>query len=83
MLYDDHAPGHIAISVNEVLTIKGIPLFPQPPYSPDLSPFDFFHFPKLKFHLKGLLFVTVDNIQRVVTDQLRELPHEDFQYCYR
>jgi len=25
----------------------------------------------------------VDNIQKVVTDQLRALPHEDFQHCYR
>jgi hypothetical protein len=26
---------------------------------------------------------TVDNIQKVMTDQLRALPHEDFQHCYR
>jgi hypothetical protein len=25
----------------------------------------------------------VDNIQKVVTDQLKALPHEDFQHCYR
>jgi hypothetical protein len=25
----------------------------------------------------------VDNTQKVVTDQLRALPHEDFQHCYR
>jgi hypothetical protein len=25
----------------------------------------------------------VDNVQKVVTDQLRALPHEDFQHCYR
>ena len=58
-------------------------MFPQPPYSPDLSPVDFFLFPKLKFHLKGRHLGTVDNIQEVVTDQLRALPHEDFQRCYR
>ena len=39
--------------------------------------------PKLKFHLKGRHFGTVDNIQKVVIDQLRALPHEDFQHCYR
>ena len=55
-----------------------ISVVPQSPYSPDLSPCDFFLFPKLKFHLKGRHFGTVDNIQKVVTDQLRELPHEDF-----
>jgi len=41
-----------------------------------------FLFPKLKFHLKGRHFGTVDNIQKVVTEQLRPLPHEDFQHCY-
>jgi len=25
----------------------------------------------------------IHNIQKVVTDQLRALPHEDFQHCYR
>jgi hypothetical protein len=25
----------------------------------------------------------VDNIQKVVTDQLRALPHEFFQHCYQ
>jgi hypothetical protein len=39
-------------------------------------------FLKLKSHLKGHHFGTVDNIEKVVTDQLRVLPHEDFQHCY-
>jgi len=83
MLHHDNAPYHTAISVNEFLAKKGISLVPQPPYSPDLNPCDFFLFPKLKFHLKGRHFGTVDNILKVVTDQLRALLHEDFQHCYR
>ena len=47
MLHHDIAPCHTAISVIEVLAKKGIPVVPQPPYSPDLSPCDFF-FPKTK-----------------------------------
>jgi len=43
---------------------KGISVVPQPPYSPYLSPWDFFLFPKLKFHLKGRHFETVDDIQK-------------------
>ncbi|EFN79006.1 hypothetical protein EAI_12161, partial [Harpegnathos saltator] len=35
----------------------------QPPYSPDLSPCDFFPFPKLKNVLKGCHFGTLENIQ--------------------
>ena len=82
MLHYNNAPCHTAISVNEFLAKKGISVVLQPPYSPDLSPCDFFLFPKLKFHLKGRHLGTVDNIQKVVTDQLRALPHEDFQHCY-
>ena len=83
MLHHDNAPCHTAISANELLAKKGISVVPQPPYSPELSPCDFFLFPKLKFHLKGRHFGTVDNIQKVVTDQLRALLHEDFQHYYR
>ena len=83
MLHQDNAPCHTAISVKEFSAKKGISVVPQPPYSPDPSPCDFFLFPKLKFHLKGRHFRTVDNILKVVTDQLRALPHEDFQHCYR
>jgi len=82
MLHHYNSPCHTAISVNEFLAKKGISMVPQPPYSPDLSPCDFFLFPKLKFHLKGRHFGTVDNMQKVVTDQLRALLHEDFQHCY-
>jgi hypothetical protein len=64
-----------AILVKEVLIKKCISMVPKPPYSADLSPCDFFLFPKLKFHLEGRNFETVDNIQKVVTDQPRALPH--------
>jgi hypothetical protein len=78
MLNHDNAPCHTAISVNEFLANKSISVVPQPPYSPDLSPCDFFLFPKLKSHLKVRHLGTVDNIRKVVTYQLRALPREDF-----
>jgi len=55
--------------------------FLSPPYSPDLSPCDFFLFPQLKNHLKGRHFGTLDNIQKRVTDELKGIPAEAFQYC--
>jgi hypothetical protein len=82
MLHDVYASWHIAISVNEVLTKKVFQWLRSPPYSPDLSPRYFLLFPKLTFHLKGRNCGTVD-IPKVVTDQLRALPHEDFQHYYR
>jgi transposase len=50
---------------------------PQPPYSPDLSPCDFFYSPRLKNYLKGRHFGTWS-----VTDELKGIPVEAFQHCY-
>ncbi|GFT67918.1 uncharacterized protein TNCV_2286511 [Trichonephila clavipes] len=69
-------------SVNRFLASKNIPVAPQPPYSPDLSPCDFFLFPKLKNHLKGHHFGTLENIQTAVTDQLKGIPISEFHPCY-
>jgi hypothetical protein len=48
------------------------------PYSPDLSPPDYFLFPKLKVKLKGLHFADVPEIQEAVTDELRNVQKVDF-----
>ena len=82
MIHHDNAPCHTAISVIEFLVKNSIPVFPQPPYSCDLSPCDFFLFPKLKFHLKGRHSGTVENIERAVTDQLKAISVSDYQRCY-
>jgi hypothetical protein len=56
-------------------------VIPHPPYSPDLAPCDFFHFPKMKLKLKGRRFDTIEEIQaelqRVFDFQ------EAFQKCRR
>lgn len=83
VLHHDNAPCHTAISINEFLASKNIPVAPQPPYSPDLSPCDFFLFPKLKNYLKGNHFGTVEKIQTAVTDQLKVISVSEFQHCYK
>ena len=83
MLHLNNAPCHTAVSINEFLTEKSILVVPQPPYSPDLSPCDFFLFPGLKNHLKERHFCTSDNIQKNVTDELKGIPAEAFQHCYK
>ena len=60
---------------------KNIFVAPQPPYSPDLTPCDFFLFPKLKTHLKGTHFATFENIQTAVTS-LQAIPVSEFEHCY-
>ncbi|GFT95871.1 putative transposase [Trichonephila clavipes] len=68
--------------LNRSLASKNIPVAPQPPYSPDLSPCDFFLFPKLKNHLKGHPFETLENIQTAVNDQLKAIPISEFPQYY-
>ncbi|GFV88179.1 putative transposase [Trichonephila clavipes] len=70
------------LQLNRLLVSKNILVAPQPPYSPDLSPCDFFLFPKLKNHLKRHHFGTLENIQRAVTDQLKAIPISEFHQCY-
>ena len=38
----------------------GIKTVPQPPYSPDVGPCDFWLFPKLKEKLKGCRYETIE-----------------------
>ncbi|GFW96394.1 putative transposase [Trichonephila clavipes] len=68
--------------LNSFLASKNISVAPQPPYSPDLSPCYFFLFMKLKNHLKGHHFGTLENIQTAVTDQLKAIPISEFHQCY-
>ena len=82
MLHHDNAPCHMTINVIAFLAKKCILVVLQPTYSPDLSPCDFVLFRKLKFHLKGRHFGTVENIEEAVTDQLKEIPVSDYQRCY-
>ena len=54
-----------------------------PPYCPDLSPPDYFLFPKLKMKLKGLHFVDVAEIQDAVTDELKKVQKEAFLAAFQ
>ena len=55
---------------------------PQPPYSPDLAPCDFFLFQKTKSAMKGHHFQSTEDIQRSVTQALNDIPQAAFQECY-
>ena len=82
VLQHDNVPAHTALSTREFLAKKNIPVLPHSPYSPDLAPYDFCLFSKLKSKLMGHHFGTMDNIQEIVTDELYTLTENDFQYCY-
>ena len=53
---------------------KQICVIEHPPYSPDLSPCDYFQFPKLKTAMKGAFYDDVPTIQAAVTQVLKNIP---------
>ena len=55
---------------------------PQPPYSPDMAPCDFFLFPKIKKTLKGHRFTAIDDIKRASLKELKAIPKIEFQKCF-
>jgi transposase len=62
-LHCDNTPAHTEFSVREYLAKSCSHVLPQAPYSPDLPPFDFYLFTKLKSRVKGYHFQTVHHVQ--------------------
>jgi hypothetical protein len=51
--------------------------------SPDLSPTDYFLFPKLKMKLRGLHFENVAEFQEAVTDELKKVQKDEFSAAFQ
>jgi len=68
ILHQDNAPAHNALSVKQFLANKNITVLEHPPYSPDLTPCDFYLFPKIKSVLKGTHFVSAEDVKAKTTD---------------
>ena len=82
VLHHDNAPAYTALSIQEFLAKKNVPVLPRPPYRPDLALCDFYLFPKLKSKLKGHHFGMMENIQKIVTNEQHTLTENDFWHCY-
>ena len=72
--HQDNAPVHNSIVVTDYLTKIGIKTVPQPPYSPDLAPCDFWLFPKLR----GCRYETIEEMKEPVMKVIDTLIQEDF-----
>ena len=57
----------------------GIKTVPQPPYSPDLAPSDFWLFPKLR----GYRYETIEEMKETVTKVIDTLTQEDFHGAFQ
>jgi hypothetical protein len=58
----DNAPAHHALKVHGLLAKKSITKMDHPPYLPDLAPYDFWTFPKLKNAPKKQIFAKIPHI---------------------
>jgi len=77
-LLHDNSPAHSVAKIRQFLTQKQVATLNHPQYSPDLSPPDYFLFPKVKLQLNGARFNTTEEIQKAVTDRLNKILAEDF-----
>jgi hypothetical protein len=69
--HDNATPSHSSILTQQFLAKQKKAVIPHPPYFPDLTPCDFFLFPKMKLKLKGRLFDTIEEIQALLFNLLR------------
>ncbi|UYV62471.1 hypothetical protein LAZ67_2000722 [Cordylochernes scorpioides] len=78
LLHHDNAPAHTSLLVRDFLAKNNTLMMPQPPYSPDLAPCDFFLFPKLKRPMKGRRYATLDEIKTASKEELKKIIKNDF-----
>ena len=79
LFHHDNAPAHSARITKEILKEFRWELLPHPPYSPDRAPSEFFLFPKLKEHLKGVRFNTTDETKHAARTWLQNQPVDFFK----
>lgn len=82
LLHHDNAPAHASLLVREFLAKNNTTILPQPPYSPDLAPCDFFLFPKLKRPMKGRRYATIEEIKTASKEELNKITKNDFSKCF-
>ena len=83
MLHHDNAPAHASLLIREFLAKQDAIVVPQPPYSPDLAPADFFLSPKLKSTLKRCRFQTTEEMKENLLQDLSAIPQNTFQDAFQ
>jgi len=57
-------------------------VIPHPPYSPDLTPWDFLLFPCMKGQMEGKCFADVSEVKKKTLEVLNNMSMEEFQKCF-
>ena len=75
-------PAHSSLLVRNFLAKNNTVIMPQPPYSSDLAPCDFFLFPRLKRPMKGRRFATIGKIKTESLRELKDIPKSAYRKCF-
>ena len=65
------------------LASEKVKVLNHPPYSPDLSPCDFFLFPRLKKMLSGNKYTSRSSLSSAIYQCLQQIPKEDYLSAFR
>ena len=82
-LHHDNAPSDTSVFTHKFLAKIQMAVIPHPTDSSDLTPCDFFLFPKMKLKLKGRQFDTIEEIQAKMQRLLDTLIEKDFQEAFQ
>ena len=69
--------------VKSFLASEKVKVLNHSPYSPDLSPCDFFLFPRLKKKLSGNKYTSRSSLGSAVYQFLQQIPKEDYLSAFR
>ncbi|CAH1988406.1 unnamed protein product [Acanthoscelides obtectus] len=78
----NNASSHTAQKTRQYLTEENVELLDHPPYSPDLSPNDFFTFPKIKNRLRGQMFQSPEEAVDAFQIADLDLPANKWNKCF-
>ena len=74
----DNASSHKSEVVKFSLASEKVKVLNDPPYSPDLSPRDFFLFPRLKKMLSGNKYMSRMSLGSAIYQCLQQIPKQDY-----
>ena len=81
-LIHDNAPAHKCVLVQDFLKEEKVVQLSHPPYSPDLSPYDFFLFPLLKETFSSRRYESRSALQSAIYQCLQCIPKKTYFSAY-
>ncbi|CAH1997772.1 unnamed protein product [Acanthoscelides obtectus] len=78
----DNASPHTAQKTRQYLTKENVELLDNLPYSPDLSPNDFFTFPKINNTQRGQRFQSPEEAVDAFKNAVLDLPENEWNKCF-